>query len=221
MRTFLIAFLMTLATQAGAETFNFTVKGKSLSIDLPSHYCEPAVGSLADDKKDQLNAAALSAGVSANIISLVDCKYAKIFASEEAIIFPSIWLRQNDGEIPNSISADAFRDLLEEFYKESADEIISSDVVQRVLDTIEVETSLNSEFDQLMVVDNPDFLTIAIIKITPYNNRIYKEFVFGSHIFVAGELIQLYLSFDLEQLNEKYSLNLNLLNQISHSIKWN
>lgn len=208
-------FLVGLSTYLLAAPFSFQVNNKTFSIDIPETYCQPEKGSDLALYFDGISQALLASNMSKNMLHLYECE------PDDPDYSSFIWLRKFDKELPNTLSASEIKAMLTKALKKSANEILSTVNAHKLVSQIKSQTGEEVEFTNVILIQDTEFLTTATIKNTEVDGEIFKEYVLCSYIFFRGQIMYLYLSFSLDQLEDRFKTSLNLLTQISRSVQPN
>ena len=211
----ILFFSVSFSTYLSAAPFSFQVNNKNFSIDIPDTYCQPEKGSDLALYWDSISQAMLASNISKNIIHLYECE------PDGPYFGSTIWLRKFDKKLPNTLSASEIRAMLTEALKKSANEILSAEKVTEALSQIKSQTGEDIELTNVILIQDTEFLTTGTIKVTELDSEIFKEYVLCSYIFFRGQMMFLYLSFSLDQLEDRFKTSLNSLTQISRSVQLN
>ena len=211
----ILFFSVGLSTYLSAAPFSFQVNNKNFSIDIPDTYCQPETGSDLALYFDSISQALLASNMSKNMLHLYECE------PDDPDFSSFIWLRKFDKKLPNTLSASEIKAMLTEALKKSADEILSAEKVTEVLSKIKSQTGEGIELTNVILIQDTEFLTTGTIKVTELDGEIFKEYILCSYIFFRGQMMFLYLSFSLDQLEDRFKTSLNSLTQISRSVQLN
>ena len=217
--TIILAFLITLSTQANSETF-FSFKNTLYSFDEQNTFCKP--NALFSQRFSSIEKAAKEAGVASNVVHMTQCGNAEATKGGKVVI-PTLWIAPTE---PKQWSKDlsdlglqkTVDSLLKNQFPVMFNEPKIKDKLNNFLNTLNDDTSMTvAPSNEVFIVQIEPILIFLNISTFDFGNDKGLTPVYFTSRAVNNEIFNIYVNYPMGYgFNKDY---LKLLNNIAVSLK--